>query len=166
MVRKKAKQFTRRFLGNDAKEWARVERRLRGARVVDLATCDDEGPHVRPVTLVEAGRAHYVLTGTSDAKVRQLRYDPRYEAHLAWRRGEDIGYIRFRGRAEAVEDRDEKRAAADASGFVESYWDGLDDPELTVLRLGIEAAEVMPPGGHEWTHLSRGGEAPRGRGTD
>ncbi len=158
MVKRKVTRFKRRFLGDDAKEWARLARMLKGVRVVDLATCDDEGPHVRPVTMVEAGGVHYVLTGTSDAKVRQLRHDTRYEAHLPWKRGKDTGYIRFRGRVMLIEDRAEKRAAADAAGFLEHYWEGFDDPNLTVIRLGIEAAELMPPGKAEWTHLTRGGK--------
>jgi general stress protein 26 len=111
----------------------------------------------------------YVLTGTSDAKVRQLRHDPRYEAHLPWKRGKHTGYVRFRGRVEFVKNREVVRAVADAAGFLECYWTGLDDPNLTVLRLGIEAAEVTPPGKQEWIHLTRedrarpGSMASRGR---
>jgi len=166
---KQTVKFTRRHLGDDGRQWARVRRLLRGIQVVDLATCDQDGPHVRPITTVEAGGALYALTGTSDAKVRQLRHDPRYEAHLPWKRGKHTGYVRFRGRVELVKDREEIEAAADAAGFLESYWTGIDDPNLTVLRLGIEAAEVMPPGKAEWIHLAIEGKqrsarrAPKGR---
>ena len=84
-------KFTRRHLGDDGREWARVRRLLRGIRIVDLATSDEDGPHVRPITTVGAGGALYALTGTTDAKVRQLRHDPRYEAHLPWKRGKHTG---------------------------------------------------------------------------
>jgi len=157
-------KFTRRHLGDDDVWWARVQRRLKGIHIVDLATCDQEGPHVRPITTVEVGGEVYVLTGTSDAKVAQLGRDPRYEAHLPWERGKDTGYVRFRGRVEFVRDREVVRAVADAAGFLDRYWTGLDDPNLTVLRLGIEAAEVTPPGRPEWIHLTRAArERPRGR---
>jgi len=152
---KQAVKFTRRHLGHDDEWWARVQRRLKGIQVVDLATCDQEGPHVRPITTVEVGGELYVLTGTADAKVAQLRHDPRYEAHLPWSRGKRTGYVRFRGRVEFVEDREVVRAVADASGFLDCYFTGLDDPNLTVLRLGIEAAEVTPPGKMEWIHLTK-----------
>ena len=68
-----------------------------------------------------------------------------------------------------MKDREEIEKVADAAGFLECYWTGLDDPNLTIMRLGIEAAEVMPPGKAEWIHLiseqkaNPARRAPRGR---
>ncbi len=141
--------------GNDPEGWEWVLGRLVGTKVVAFATGGEGGPRVRPLTIITHGGGHYVLTSTGDAKVRQLRQDPRFECYVLLEEGENTGYVRFRGTAGFVEDPDLRRGVGQTSGFIEAYWKGPEDPDLTVLCLDIRDAEVMRPGKKEWELLSR-----------
>jgi general stress protein 26 len=147
--------WRRSELGNDEEGWGWALGKLEGMNVIALATGGKEGPHVRPVTSVSHGGAHYVLTSTGDAKVHQLREDPRFECYVLLEEGKNTGYVRFRGTVGFVEDPTLRSAVGDTAGFVESYWAGPDDPDMTVLHLDITSAEVMKPGKKEWEMLSR-----------
>jgi general stress protein 26 len=155
MMASKTVQFTRRDAGNDAAEWERVLKMMEGTQVVHLATAGEEGPRVRPVTTVDHDGALYVLTGARDAKVAQLRRDPRFEIAREWERGGRVGYVRLRGRATFVRARAEREAVASAAGFAGRYWTGVDDPLMAVVRLDVTAAETLPPGSREYVLLGR-----------
>ncbi len=160
----KTVKFTRRDMGNDREQWGRVLELMKGVQIVHLATADDEGAHVRPVTTVEHGGDLHILTGMEDAKVAQLRRDPRFELAWEWKRGKRTGYIRLRGRATHLRPRALRAAVAKAAGFVDQYWTGLDDPLLAIIRLDVTAAEMLPPGSCEYVLLRRPARRGRARG--
>lgn len=155
MEDEKAASWPRKDLGNDPDVWTWAMEKLEGNVTVHLATSDESGPHVRPVTAVMHGGEVYVLTGTKDAKSEHLSRDPRYEILRLVEEGERVGYVRYRGRVVTEDDPDLRRTLCDVSGFAEYYFKGPDDPNLTVLRLGIEKAEIIRPGENAYELLSR-----------
>jgi general stress protein 26 len=142
-------------LGNDEEVWAWALDKVRMHSILALATHDEGGPRVRPITAVPHDGEVYVLTGTGDAKMAQLAHDPRFEFYVTVKDGESTGYVRFQGTARQVEDLDRRREVCDVSGFADQYFDGPEDPNLALLHLDITAAEVMRPGMKGYEMLTR-----------
>lgn len=155
MVEEDEAAWPRRDLGNDEDAWSWALGQVGASTVIPLATHGAEGPRVRPVTAITHGGRVYVLTGTRDAKVRDLAADPRFEFYVLVEEGERTGYARFRGTARMVEAHDLRRDVADASGFAEDYFEGPDDPLMTIVWLDIDQAELMRPGARGYELLSR-----------
>ena len=147
--------WVRKELGNDEEAWRWAMSRIAGNTMIALATQSEDGPRVRPVPAVPFGDQVYVLTSTDDSKIAQLREDPRFEFYVLVKEEKGTGYVRFSGRVDVVEDQDLRRQVSDGSGFIDVYWKGSDDPSMTVLRMGIEAAEVVRPGVTGWEMLTR-----------
>jgi general stress protein 26 len=142
-------------LGNDEEAWEWAIDKVQMHATLALATHDEGGPRVRPVTAVPHGGEVYVLTGTKDAKVAQLAHDPRFEFYVLVKEGDSTGYVRFQGTARPVEDASLRRELCDASGFADEYFDGPGDPNLALLHMDISAAEVMRPGMKGYEMLTR-----------
>ena len=68
-------------------------------RVVYLATSEKNRPQLRPVTLVFVDSRFYILTGTDDAKVKQIKENAMVELCLPLECGENTGYARMSGKA-------------------------------------------------------------------
>jgi len=111
-----------------------------------LATVDAEGPHVRPVTLIEFDNAYWIETGTTSSKVRQIRDNPNVELCLVFTDGTNSGYIRLAGRAEIVTDGVIRESVSSHTEFFADYWSGPDDPSFTLLRIDPSTVEYMRPG--------------------
>jgi uncharacterized pyridoxamine 5'-phosphate oxidase family protein len=147
--------WVRRELGNDEETWRWALSHLKKNTMIALATQGADGPRVRPVTVVPFGDQVDVLTSTGDSKIEQLEADPRFEFYVLVKEEAGTGYVRFSGRVEMVREPGLRREVGDEAGFVDSYWKGPDDPNLTVLRMGIGAAEVVRPGVTGWEMLTR-----------
>ncbi len=120
--------------------------RLAGYSSVMLATVDANGPHVRPVTLIEYGNAYWIETGTASAKTAQIRNDPKIELCLTFTEGENSGYVRLSGRAEIVMDAAIRERISSHTEFFKDYWSGPEDPSFTLLHIIPAALEYMRPG--------------------
>lgn len=142
-------------LGNDEEAWAWAMGYLAENAVIALATNSDAGPRVRPVTGVLHEGSVYVLTSTGDAKTRHLEADPRFEFYVLVKEEASLGYVRFSGRSSKVDDPELRGRVGDTAGFVDSYWDGPDDPDLTMFLMDIDAAEIVRPGVKGWEMLTR-----------
>ena len=138
--------WPRADLGGDEGTWSWALEQVKMGADIPLATHGPEGPRVRPVTAVPFGDSLYVLTGTQDAKVSHLTQDPRFEFYVLVREGERIGYVRFQGEAQFVEDMALRKEVGEASGFMDQYFEGPEDPNLTLLRLKPRSAEILRPG--------------------
>lgn len=147
--------WPRKELGNDRKTWEWALGQLGDHTVVPLATNSDDGPRVRPVTMVAHEGKVYALTGSRDAKMRHLSLDPRFEFYLILEEGESKGYVRFMGRVMMVEDLDLRKEVGDASGFAWSYFDGPEDSDYALLEMCIRRAEIMRPGVKGYELLDR-----------
>lgn len=155
MVEESGEEWARVDMGNDPELWRWAIERIAMHSVIPFATQGEDGPRVRPVTTVTHDGKVYVLTGARDAKVTQLRRDPRFEFYVLVNESENTGYVRFRGEAVLVEDMDVRRALWEASGFADKYFETPADPAFALVRLDIQRAEVMPPGKKEYRLLSR-----------
>jgi len=142
-------------LGNDRKTWEWAMGAFGKHMVVPLATASEDGPRVRPITVVTHEGKVYALTGSGDAKMDHLRDDPRFEFYVLLEEDGNTGYVRFMGRVMMVEDLDLRKEVGDASGFAWSYFNGPEDPEYALLEMNIRQAEIMPPGKKGYQMLSR-----------
>jgi len=115
-------------------------------RVVYLATSESDQPRVRPVTLVTIGPDLWILTGSSDAKIKQVKNNPRIEICYPVEREENTGYIRLSGIALNINDKNTRREIAEQVGFFNKYWDSPDDPEFSLLQTRFENIEYLKPG--------------------
>lgn len=115
-------------------------------RVVYLATVDIDKPKVRPVTLVQLNSKLWILTGTNDAKTKQLKENPKIEICLPIEKEENTGYVRFSGIAKIIQDQKIKEKIAKNVDYFDNYWKSTDDPTFTLLEIVVEQIEYMEPG--------------------
>jgi len=112
-----------------------------------LTTCEGAQPRVRPVTLVHLDERFWVLTGTDNAKVRQIRKNPKVEFCLPIQKKDRRGYVRAAGLAKITQDRALKSKVAKYCDFFRKYWNGLNDPNYTLLEILIHEIEYVRPEG-------------------
>jgi uncharacterized pyridoxamine 5'-phosphate oxidase family protein len=75
---------------------------------VFLATIEADQPRVRPVTLIHLLDKLFVATSSNDAKVKQIKQNPKTEFCLLLERGEQKGTIRAECIAKIVADKKTK----------------------------------------------------------
>lgn len=61
---------------------------------VFLATVEGDQPRLRPVTLIRLGNRLFFATGGGDAKVEQIKRNPKVEFCLLLEKGESKGTVR------------------------------------------------------------------------
>lgn len=116
-------------------------------QTVCLATVDGAQPRVRPVTLARLEGRFWVLTGTGNAKVQQLKGNSRFEFCLLLKDEHDQqGYVRAQGMANIITDMGIKRRLANRCAYFGRYWHGPNDPTFTLLALELEGFELLKPG--------------------
>jgi len=122
--------------------WERFEK----YSTIYLATIDGDGPRVRPVTLVHLDSKFWILTGKSDAKIQQIKQNPRIEFTYNVKKDENTGYIRGGGKLILIEDKETKVSIAERVKYFQDYWQSLDDPNYALLEVQLEEIEYMRPG--------------------
>lgn len=123
-----------------------VEELLRGENSIFLATAEGDHPRVRPVTLVENTGELFVLTGSKDAKVAQVKQNEKVEVVRLIRIEEGGGYVRFSARVKIVDDPKIRERLAKATSFFSSYFKSADDPKFALMHLAPVKIEYMKPG--------------------
>jgi general stress protein 26 len=123
-----------------------VEELLRGENNVFLATAEGDQPRVRPVTLVENNGELFVLTGTADAKVAQVKKNKKIEVVRLIRFEEGGGYVRFSGLAKIIMDAATRIRLAEVTSFFSNYFESDEDPKFTLLHIIPQKIEYMKPG--------------------
>ena len=123
-----------------------VEELLRGENNIFFATAEGDHPRVRPVTLVENGGDLFVLTGSKDAKVAQVKKNEKVEVVRLIRVKEGGGYVRFSARARIVDDPKIRERLAKATSFFTTYFKSADDPKFVLIHLNPVKIEYMKPG--------------------
>ena len=111
-----------------------------------LATVEVDQPRVRPVTLVHLRNKLFVTTGSNDAKVKQIRQNPKTEFCLLLEKDERKGTLRAECEARIVEDKDIKADVYNNISFAKEFWKSPEDPNYTLIRLQPNAFEYMKPG--------------------
>jgi len=128
---------------DDLKE--EVWRHFKDFQHIFLATSEGDQPRVRPVTLFYFDGRFWVLTGTNNAKTKQIRKNPRIEFCLLLERGENRGYIRGAGLAQIVKDRETRARVAEHCDFFSEFWKSSEDPNYTLIQLQLTEIEYLRP---------------------
>jgi len=115
-------------------------------QVIYLATMRGKKPQVRPVTMVHVKKKAWVLTGTKDAKIRQIQKNSNIQYCLSIKRGKFTGYIRADCRARIVKDKKTKKSVAAVVPFFKQFWKTVDDPTFALLELSLRQVEYLKPG--------------------
>lgn len=125
---------------------ARIRSWFKPLQAVYLATCKNDQPAVRPVTLIYNSSGYWIATGCQDAKVQQLIRNPQIEFCLPLKGEAGNGYIRASGQARIIKDIAIKRTIFEAAGFIKDYWQDPADPGFCLLQLQITRFEYLAPG--------------------
>ena len=120
---------------------------FKGFQTISFATAEGDRPRVRPLTMGYLDSRFWILTVTSDAKIEQIKGNPKIEFSLPLARGENEGYIRGAGKARIIEEKEMKDSIALRCEYFSNHWKGLNDPNYTLLEIEMEEIEYMEPGG-------------------
>lgn len=111
-----------------------------------FATVEDDQPRVRPVTLLHFHNRLYIVTGSGDAKIMQLKKNPKTEFCLLLENGDEKGTLRTECLASVVEDKKDKTAVFNEVSYVKDFYKSPEDPGYALVRLKPVAFEYMKPG--------------------
>ncbi|OYD14407.1 hypothetical protein CH333_07985 [candidate division WOR-3 bacterium JGI_Cruoil_03_44_89] len=111
-----------------------------------LGTAEGAQPRVRPVTLISLDKKLWVTTGTRNAKVKQIRDNPKVEFCLYLRKGGKDCYVRIAGVAKIVMDRETKAKIAGHCDFFNKYFESVDDPNYSLIEICPVEIEYLRPG--------------------
>jgi len=113
---------------------------------VFLATADENQPRVRPVTLIHLRDRLFVATGSSDAKTKQIRGNPKTEFCLLIEKDAQKGTIRAECIAEIIEAKEVKAVVYNKIPFLKEYWGSPEDPDYALIELQPISCEYMKLG--------------------
>jgi general stress protein 26 len=116
---------------------AKTARVLAGAKVVYMATNGSHGhPNVRAITTAKADGAEalWFVTDAGSSKVAELAADGKAVIYAAAPRG--AGECRVWGSVDILDDKASRKAVW-RDEFAEYYPEGVNSPELRVLRFNI-----------------------------
>jgi uncharacterized pyridoxamine 5'-phosphate oxidase family protein len=122
-----------------------VEDIMKGEMNSYLATAEGNQPRVRPVTLVKNEDAFYVITGSEDAKTKQIHNNGKVEVVVPVTHEGRTGYIRFSAQATIVSDSAIRTRVATATSYFSNYFKSPDDPKYALLHLVPTKAEYLKP---------------------
>ena len=132
---------------NDADdELIQVWTSFSGEPHIFLATVEGDQPRVRPVTLIHLQNKLFVTTGSNDAKVKQIKQNPKTEFCLMLEKEERKGTIRAECEARIVENKDIKAEVYNNISFAKEFWKSPEDPNYTLIWLQPNVFEYMKPG--------------------
>lgn len=118
-------------------------------QMVFLGTAEGNIPRVRPVTLGYLEEKFWIFTGTNDAKVTQIKGNPKVEIAIPLKKDENNGYVRAYGDAKLILDDDTRKRLYDQCPFIQKYFKTSDDPGFTLLNIEMEEMEYLKPGEFE-----------------
>ena len=113
---------------------------------VFLATIEADQPRVRPVTLIHLLDKLFVATSSNDAKVKQIKQNPKTEFCLLLERGEQKGTIRAECIAKIVADKKTKAHLYEKIPFMKEFWKNPEDPGYALINLQPVGFEYMKLG--------------------
>ena len=128
---------------DDLKE--EVWRHFEHNQFIFLATSEEDQPRVRPVTLLYLDGKFWVLTGTENAKTKQISKNPKIEFCLLLQKGEKQGYVRATGLAKIIQDTKTKGKITERCEFFSEFWKSSDDPNYALIELHPTEIEYLRP---------------------
>lgn len=122
-------------------------------QAVFLATVEGDQPRLRPVTLLRFGDRLFVATGMGDAKVKQMKQNPKTEFCLMLEEDGKHGTIRAECTTELVVDSKTKTEVYNSVAFMKEFWNSSDDPRFALIALHPKSFEYMPLGSMQATKI-------------
>ncbi len=114
-------------------------------QTVYLATSDKDQPKVRPVTLIHSKNRLFIATSASDAKVKQIKQNPKTEFCLLLEKGEAKGTLRAECMAEIIKDMKIKSELYDKIPFMKEFWKTPSDPSYALIEFQPSSFEYLKP---------------------
>lgn len=118
-------------------------------QTIFLATADGNQPRLRPVTLIRLKNRLFVATGAGDAKVKQIRQNPKTEFCLLVEKEGRKGTIRAECEAELVQDSNLKADTYNKIPFMKEFWSSPEDSGYALIELQPTGYEYMRTGSIE-----------------
>ncbi len=115
-------------------------------QTIYLATVLGKKPQVRPMAMIYFKHKFWVMTGTRDAKVKQIKKNRNVQYCLMLKRGKRQGYIRADCLARIVKDRKTRHSLANNVFFFRHYWKSADEKSYTLIELKHKQIEYERPG--------------------
>ncbi|MDB5106620.1 MAG: Pyridoxamine 5-phosphate oxidase-like FMN-binding protein [Fibrobacteres bacterium] len=138
-----------------AEQWKELLEKIRDIKFAMLTTENEGGfLHSRPMATLEASEsgAFWFFTGKSSLKVREIDHDGR--VNLSYISGDRDTYVSVAGEARVVQDA--AKAKALWNPFMKAWFpQGLDDPDLILLRVDVDEAEYWDVTSKKMTTLIR-----------
>lgn len=110
-----------------------------------LATTEGNQPRVRPVTLIKLQSRLLVATGSTDAKILQIKNNPKIEFCSLFEEEEQKGTIRAECTAKIVEDLNIKTTVFNKIPFMKEFFETPSDPGYALVELNPIKFEYMRP---------------------
>ncbi|MBW6515149.1 MAG: pyridoxamine 5'-phosphate oxidase family protein [Candidatus Cloacimonetes bacterium] len=120
-------------------------------QIVYFATVDKNEPKVRPVTMLYLEKRFWILTGTIDQKVIQIKGNPNIELCIPLYQDNHNGCIRLAGKGYIVESKETRARIAGQCEYFHNYWQDTNDPNYTLIELEFSEVDYLRPGEME-TH--------------
>lgn len=136
-------------MSNDERLVEEIWRVFSEQQHVFLATADADQPRVRPVTLIHLRDRLFVATGSSDAKVNQIKQNQKTEFCLLLEQDGKKGTLRAECEAQIVEDKEVKTHIYEKIAFLKEFWGSPEDLSYTLIELTPSCFEYMKPGSME-----------------
>lgn len=126
---------------------------IKDIRIAMLTTAEEDGKlRSRPMAAqqTEFDGDLWFFTAKNSEKAAEIRHDQRVNVSFA--APDDNRYVSVSGRAQLVDDK--AKAKELWNPFVKAWFpDGLDDPNLTLLKVEVEAAEYWDAPGNKMVQL-------------
>lgn len=115
-------------------------------QTVYFATVENDEPKVRPVTMLYLEKRFWILTGTVDKKIEQIKDNPNIELCVPLYQEKHNGCIRLAGKAFLVKDRETRVSIAQKCDYFKNYWQDPDDPGYALIELEFTGVNYLKPG--------------------
>ncbi len=113
---------------------------------VSLATIEGDSPRVRPVMLLRINNRFFFATFHSDAKMGQIKANPRIEFCLMLKGNYASGYVRGKGKASLCDEISLKEKVLKMIPVFSKYFPDSGDKNFALVELLIDTYEYMPIG--------------------
>jgi uncharacterized pyridoxamine 5'-phosphate oxidase family protein len=119
---------------------------LRSRPLVYFATVEEDKPRVRPVTLIEHQGQLFVITGSKDDKVTQIRKNSNVELVAPQRVGDAVAFIRMSAQAVIVDDPGERARVAGVVEWFGDYFENPSSPKYALVHIQPKTVLYKKPG--------------------
>lgn len=120
--------------------------KLKPTQTVHLATCENDQPRLRPMTMICKDGRLFFATGSADSKSSQIAGNPKAEFCLLLQNATNSGYLRGSGNLRQITDIRVKKEIADHATFIYDYWQDPADPAFRLFELELQQLRYLKPG--------------------